>query len=198
MKNKIRTKGFFPRKSSIWHIWFKWTGMNQHTAYTLRNILLFCANQDLKSQNVEWIDLLDSPVYSESVNYESIFYKQFDVPFIISCIQRHINSKLKINRGVKTAHITAVIVTMLPIPHVNMEIGSPPTEGNASYTAVEFSGARRLLADVGVGPDGWARRLCNRHVEEVPDEDGVVMGTADDLELIELKAKHPARMLLQN
>lgn len=37
-----------------------------------------------------------------------------------------------------------------------------------------------------------------RHVQEVPDEDGVVMGTADDLELVKLQPKHAPRVLLKN
>ena len=33
-------------------------------------------------------------------------------------------------------------------------------------------------------------------VQEVPDEDGVVVGAADDLKVVELQSKHPPRVLL--
>ena len=33
-------------------------------------------------------------------------------------------------------------------------------------------------------------------VQEVPDEDGVVVGAADDLKVVELQPKHPPRVLL--
>lgn len=35
-----------------------------------------------------------------------------------------------------------------------------------------------------------------RHIEEVPDEDSVIMGTADDLELVKLEPEHSAWMFL--
>jgi len=49
----------------------------------------------------------------------------------------------------------------------------------------------RLFADVGVCPRGGTassgRGLGRgRHIEEVPDEDGVVVGAADDLKFIKL------------
>lgn len=40
------------------------------------------------------------------------------------------------------------------------------------------------------------RLPVGRHVEEVPDKDSVIVGTADDLELVELEPEHSARMFL--
>lgn len=40
------------------------------------------------------------------------------------------------------------------------------------------------------------RLPVGRHIEEVPDKDSVIVGTADDLELIELEPEHSARMFL--
>ena len=40
------------------------------------------------------------------------------------------------------------------------------------------------------------RRVGLRHVEEVPDEDGVVVRAAHDLKLVELQTKHATRMFL--
>ena len=38
--------------------------------------------------------------------------------------------------------------------------------------------------------------ICS-HIEEIPDEDGVIVRAADDLELVELEAEHPTGMLLK-
>lgn len=40
------------------------------------------------------------------------------------------------------------------------------------------------------------RLPIGRHVEEVPDKDSVIVGTADDLELVKLEPEHSARMFL--
>lgn len=40
------------------------------------------------------------------------------------------------------------------------------------------------------------RLPIGRHVEEVPDKNSVIMGTADDLELVKLEPEHSARMFL--
>ena len=41
-------------------------------------------------------------------------------------------------------------------------------------------------------------RLRRRHIQEVPDDDGVVVRTADDLEVVELQPEHAASVLLHS
>ncbi len=54
------------------------------------------------------------------------------------------------------------------------------------------------LGDVGVGPGGGPGvGFIDRHIQEVPDEDSIVVWAADDLELVELEPEHAAWMLLQ-
>lgn len=64
-----------------------------------------------------------------------------------------------------------------------------------SQDFVQLSFVCSKVRHVCVGP--WRGGLVLGAVEEVPDEDGVVVGAAHDLELVELKPEHAARMLDQ-
>lgn len=55
--------------------------------------------------------------------------------------------------------------------------------------------SRNVRVGAGGRPSLWL--AVGRDVQEVPDQNGVVVRTADDLKLIELKTEHAARVLLQ-
>lgn len=50
---------------------------------------------------------------------------------------------------------------------------------------------------VGAGRRSSLWLAVRRHVQEIPDQDGVVVRTADDLKLVKLQAENTARVLLQ-
>lgn len=54
--------------------------------------------------------------------------------------------------------------------------------------------SRNICVGAGGRPPLWL--AVGWDVQEIPDQNGVVMGTADDLKLIKLKAEHSSRMLL--
>lgn len=55
--------------------------------------------------------------------------------------------------------------------------------------------SRNVSVGAGGRPSLWL--AIGRDVQEVPDQNGVVVRTADDLKLIELEAEHAARVLLK-
>ena len=55
--------------------------------------------------------------------------------------------------------------------------------------------SRNVSVGAGGRPSLWL--AVGRDVQKVPDQNGVVVRTADDLKLIELKAEHAARVFLK-
>lgn len=54
--------------------------------------------------------------------------------------------------------------------------------------------SRNIRVGAGGRPPLWL--AVGGDVQEIPDQNGVVMRTADDLKLVELKTEHSSRMLL--
>lgn len=80
--------------------------------------------------------------------------------------------------------------------HTSTETGSPEQSPH-TLAHTPYATRTSLLSGyicIRPGRRSSFRLPVGRHVEEVPDKDSVIVGTADDLELVELEPEHSARM----